>query len=547
MKKGGNKKKLAVFLLVVMAVGGYFWWRGRSKAAVDDTVPTFTVEKGPLTISVTTGGSIQSRDKEVIKSELEGNNTVIWVVEEGQKVQKGDLLLEFDSSDLVQKRDEQEITVANTEANLIIAEEKLGITEGDCEGLLLEREVDQMLAKMAQEKYQKGDYPQAMMKNEADIALADEEVNRASEKLGWSKQLFDEGFLTKTELQADELSLKQKKLALDQAIMNMSVLTNYTKIQEEAKLQTTLRKAERALTRVRWQNKANLRQVETELNARRRERDRATNRLAELNFQIDKSKIYSPTNGIILYASTVLISRRQWWVKPLAVGSTAVERQELIYIPLESGMVVEVMIPEASLNKISQGMTARVKVDAFPGEVFEGKLVKIGLLPDGQSAQLNPDLKLYKCEIECDFKGMQIRPGMSCDVELLKDAYDSVFFAPVQCVVRVGGVPRVYVKEGDGFVPRVISVGLDNNRMIHITDGVKEGDVLMLAPPVKEQKREESGDPDKSKGQGRGENPESEKHRAVPPDSQPGPSGERPRRGGGGGRPRNVDNGAGEK
>jgi len=111
----------------------------------------------------------------------------------------------------------------------------------------------------------------------------------------------------------------------------------------------------------------------------------------------------------------------------------------------------------------------------------------------------------------------------------------------------VGGVPRVYVKEGDGFVPRVISVGLDNNRMIHITDGVKEGDVLMLAPPVKEQKREESGEPDKSKSQGRGENPESEKHRAVPPDSQPGPSGERPRRGGGGGRPRNVDNGAGEK
>ena len=326
-------------------------------------------------------------------------------------------------------------------------------------------------------------------------------MNRASEKLDWSKRLFDEGFLTRTELQADELSLKQKQLALEMAIMKMNGLTNYTVVQEESKLSTTLRKAERALIRTRWQNKANIRQVQTELNARTRERDRATNRLAELNFQIEKSKIYAPTNGIILYTSTVLISRRQWWVKPLAVGSTAVERQELIYIPLESGMVVEVMIPEASLNKLSKlesGISANVKVDAFPGDIFEGKLVKIGLLPDGQSAQLNPDLKLYKCEIECDFKSAMIRPGMSCDVELLKDSYESVFFAPVQCVVRVEGVPRVYVKQGKEYVPRIVQVGLDNNRMIHIIDGVKEGDVLMLAPPAKEQKRE-----DDEKGKGR--------------------------------------------
>ncbi len=515
MVKRSNKKRTWVTVGVVLLVAvTLVWWRSKRSSGEDETVPTYTVEKGALTISVTTGGSIQSRDKAVIKSELEGNNTVIWVVDEGAKVQAGDLLLEFDSSDLILKRDEQEIAVANTEANLIIAEEKLGITEGDCEGLLLDREVEQQLAKMAQEKYQKGDYPQEVRQNEANIALADEEVNRAVEKLDWSKRLFEEGFLTRTELQADELSLKQKQLALEMAIMKMNVLTNYTVQQEESKLETTLRKAERALIRVRWQNKATLRQVETELNARRRERDRATNRLAELNFQIEKSKIYAPTNGIILYTSTVLISRRQWWVKPLAVGSTAVERQELIYIPLESGMVVEVMIPEASLNKLTTGMRAKVKVDAFPGEVFEGKLVKIGLLPDGQSAQLNPDLKLYKCEIECDFKSAMIRPGMSCDVELLKDAYDSVFFAPVQCVVRVDGVPRVYVKQGKEYVPRIVKVGLDNNRMIHLIDGVKEGDVLMLAPPVKEQKREE-GENERKGGGRRG--------RRGPPGQGPGP------------------------
>ena len=135
-------------------------------------------------------------------------------------------------------------------------------------------------------------------------------------------------------------------------------------------------------------------------------------------------------------------------------------------------------------------MPAHVKIDAFPGRLFDGRLVKIGILPDGQSSQLNPDLKLYKCEIECDFRDAVIRPGMSCDVELVKESYDQALYIPVQCVVRVEGVPRVYVKEKNEWKPRNVRVGLDNNRMIHILNGLRAGEEVMLAPPVKEEKSE---------------------------------------------------------
>jgi len=499
VKQGKKKKK--IFWLVIGAVAlmiaSWIFLRGGNQS--EEEIPLFAVRKGPLTISVTSGGSIQSRDKVIIQSELEGNNTVIWVIDEGTNVQAGDLLLEFDANDLLDKRKEQEVVVANAEAAVIFSEEKLSITEGDCEAAMLDRETDKMLAKMAQDKYQKGDYPQTVRQHESDIALAEEDVNRAAETLEWSQKLAEQGFLTRTELQADELALKRKQIALEMAQTKMDVLTNYTVVQENAKLSTSLRRADRALTRTAFQNKASLRQVETELRARRRERDRATNRLAELNFQIEKSKIYAPTNGIVLYASTEQIAHRRWWIKPLAVGSTATWRSELIHIPLESGMIVEVMIPEASLNKIFQGMPAKVKIDAFPGEVFDGHLVKIAILPDGQSSQLNPDLKLYKCEIECDFKNTVIRPGMSCDVELIKESFDSALYVPVQCVVRIDGKPRVYVKEGGGFQPRDVEVGLDNNRMIRILNGLKEGETVMLAPPVKETKAQEEDEASKDR------------------------------------------------
>ena len=456
------KRKTKIVLIGCAAAAALAVYFLRPKDDVDQTIPTFTVAEGPLTIGITSSGSIQSRDKVTLRSELEGNNTIIWVVDEGVNVKAGDLLVEFDSAALVTKRNDQEITVATTEGNLIISEEKLEVT--------------------------KGDYPQQKRDYEASIALADEEVKRAAEKLEWSQRLAKAGFLTRTELQADELALRRKEIDLEMAQTKMSVLTNYTVLQQRATHESDVRRATRALARTKWQNKSIIRQVETEIVQRTRERDRAMNRLAELNFQISKSKIFAPTNGVVLYASTVQIARRRWWTRPLAVGETAVQRQELIYIPLDTGMIVELMVPEASLNKLELGMSANVKVDAFPDRVFRGKLAKIGILPDGQSAQLNPDLKMYKCELECDFSDVVIRPGMSCDVELVKHSYDKVLYCPMQCVTRIEGVPHVYVQKDGQWMPRQVEVGLDNNRMIHLVSGVSVGDVVMLAPPVKEEK-----------------------------------------------------------
>jgi HlyD family secretion protein len=488
-KRISIKKWILVSGGLLLVLGAWLGVRNRKPKEV--AVPVIKVQEGPLTISVTSAGSIQSRDKVVIANELEGHNTVIWVIDEGVNVKPGDLLVEFNASHLIEKRNEQEISVGNIESALTVTREKLEITKGDCEASQLDSEVELQLAKMEREKYEQGDFPQLRRQYESDMALADEEVQRATEKLDWSKRLAEASFLTRTDLQADQLELKRRQIQLEMAQTKMSVLTNYTVLQQKATLSSRLRKAERAQIRIAWQNKATLRQVESELRARGREYDRATNRLAELNVQIEKSKIFAPTNGIVLYASTVQISRRQWWVKPLAVGGSVVERQELIYIPLESGMVVETMAPEASLTKVTKGMSAKIKIDAFPGRVFDGKLVKIGILPDGQSSSLNPDLKLYKCEIECDFQDVTIRPGMSCDVELVKDSYDKVMYVPVQCVVRENGMPILYVRRNGVWTAQMVRVGFDNNRMIRIIDGVKVGEEVMMAPPIKESKSED--------------------------------------------------------
>lgn len=495
------KKKWFWMMVMVLAAASVAAWLFGGGDSSDETTPVFTVAEGPLTIGITASGSVQSRDKVVLRSELEGRNTILWVVEDGVSVKTGDLLVEFDAAALVEKRNDQEITANTAHGNLIIAEERLEVTKGECEGNLLEREVTLDLAKMALEKYEKGDFPEEKRQREADIALADEELQRAAEKLDWSRKLAKEGFLTRTELQADELALRRKEIDLEMAKTKMNVLTNYTVHQQRATLQSDVRKATRAVTRTQWQNKSQIRQGETEIVQRSREYYRATNRLAELNFQISKSKIYAPTNGIVLYSST---AKRRWWENPLAAGESAVQRQELIYIPLDEGMIIEIMVPEASLNKLEAGMAATVKVDAFPDQVFNGKLSKIGILPDAQSTRLNPDLKMFKCELECDFRDAVVRPGMSCDIELVKETYAKAVYCPIQCVVRIDGDAYVYVQDGSEWILRKVEVGLDNNRMIHILKGVEPGEIIMTAPPVQEEKEEDKKDGKKSDDRGSG-------------------------------------------
>jgi len=64
----------------------------------------FNTRRGPLTISVNVSGTIQAREQEVIKCEVEGQTQILWVIEEGKEVEKGDLLIELDASNLVDQR-----------------------------------------------------------------------------------------------------------------------------------------------------------------------------------------------------------------------------------------------------------------------------------------------------------------------------------------------------------------------------------------------------------------------------------------------------------
>jgi HlyD family secretion protein len=74
---------------------------------------------------------------------------------------------------------------------------------------------------------------------------------------------------------------------------------------------------------------------------------------------------------------------------------------------------------------------------------------------------------------------------MSCKVEIIVQQYEDAVYIPVQAVIRIAGQPAVYVVKEGTIEEREVKIGLDNNRMIRIIDGIQEGEVVLLTPPLK--------------------------------------------------------------
>ncbi|MGI5922479.1 MAG: efflux RND transporter periplasmic adaptor subunit [Lentisphaeria bacterium] len=489
MKKTGVKKWIALLLTVGALAFGVKWylgWREQRAKAGEQAKQIFArVEEGPLVINLTEAGSIKPREQIVIKSQVEGRVSILYIVPEGQRVKKGDLLVELDSSTQKDNLVNQEITVQNASASHVQAQENLEVVKNQAAADVDKAELDLLFAKEDLIKYEEGEYPKTLNELESRVTLAAEELQRAQDKLKWSTTLFEEKYLSETEFRSDTLACKRYELELKTAQNNLALSQNYTYKRQVAQLESDVRQRTMALERIQRSSRANVVQAEAQLLARELELNRQRSRLTKIQEQIEKSLIYAPADGLVIYATS---SRGPWRsnTQPLEEGQEVFERQELIYLPTADTFDAEIKVHETNLKKIFVGLPVRIRIDALPGRVFLGKIAKIAPLPDAQSMFMNPDLKIYNTTVNIDGGDGVLKSGMNCEAEIIIEQYAKAMFVPVQCVVRAAGTPVVYIRQGDSVERRDVEIGLDNNRMVRILSGLAVGDEVLITPPLHE-------------------------------------------------------------
>ena len=489
MKYLKNKRNIAIAVCILILL--FILTTGGDSDSTNSEVPLFTVKKGPLTISVLESGTITAREVEIIKCQVEGYSTILWLIDEATHVKKGDKLMELDSSKLVEGKLNQEMAVKDANTAVIISSETFEVIKNKAESDIEQAELDLKFAKIDLIKYTEGEYPNELTTAETRITLAEEELIRAEEQLENSKKLAAEKYISSTELKADDLAFEKAKLELTLVKNQLDLLKNYTYNRNIEQLQSDVKQAEMAFERTKRSASASVVQGQVQLQTKQALADKQVRLLEKINEQIDKTVITAPMDAMVIYATSAKRASRYSNSEPLDEGQAVRERQELFYLPTADLVNVEAKIHEANLDKVKIGFPVTIKIDAIPGEVFTGTVNKIAILPDQRSMHMNPDLKVYDTEVFVDDKGVnnvpqKIRTGMGCRIEILAAEFEDTLYVPIQSVIMVGDQPTVYVSKRGKSNPRDVEIGMDNNRMIRIIKGLEEGEKVLLAPPLAE-------------------------------------------------------------
>ena len=221
---------LAGTVIVVGALAAYAL--ARSMGSNDRTGWATDVHRGgggPLTISVTEAGTIQSREQVSLKCEVEGQSTLIFLIPEGNTRQgrrPGSWNSMPASFRTIWSSSRSRWTAPRRPSSA--PAESLAAAKIQADSDISKAELDHRFAQEDVSQYKDGQHPQDVMEAESNITLAKEELERAAEKLKWSEQLFKEQYISQTELEADRLSFNRAELNHQLAVASLELLQKYT-------------------------------------------------------------------------------------------------------------------------------------------------------------------------------------------------------------------------------------------------------------------------------------------------------------------------------
>lgn len=166
-----------------------------------------------------------------------------------------------------------------------------------------------------------------------------------------------------------------------------------------------------------------------------------------------------------------------------------------------SGVVAELQVTEGQY--ISEGGTVMriegynslwVEADVYPNEasnIKPGQVVKV-IIPGWEDQAQNMTIQFVNPSFQSGSQLMQVRgaipnpnnqwqPGLQASILLPVKTAGNVLAIPVSAVIRDGKGMHVWIEESKGkFIPRPVKTGMENADAVEITEGLKEGDKVVV-------------------------------------------------------------------
>ena len=159
-------------------------------------------------------------------------------------------------------------------------------------------------------------------------------------------------------------------------------------------------------------------------------------------------------------------------------------------------MRVIAKVDEADIGQVVEGQNVTFKVDAYPNDVFAGKVTQVRL-----EATITSNVVTYEVVISAYNPDLKLKPGLTANVTIFTMERNDVLtipgkalrFIPDEDVLRTmnisvsdaireipSGKKLIWQKEGNTLHPKLITVGASSMNMTEVIDGLSDNDEIII-------------------------------------------------------------------
>ncbi len=431
-----------------IAGGGYWYWVKTRTHALRTDLIVAQASRGPFDHIVLEQGELESSSNVEIVCEVRARGgaqgtALLWVIEEGMIVKKGDKLVELDSSALETAQKEKRIVVIAAESAVASAE------------ALVQQAV------ISRQEYLEGLFQTEERLIQSEMAIAEQGLRKSQLALESTQRLVAKGLVKSLQLEADQFAVANNRNLLEGAEGRLKVLQNLTKQKMLVQFDSAIDAAKAQLAAAQ----ASLEEEEADLRS--------------IEKQIKLCTIFAPADGVAIHANE--FNNRggtaEFVVEP---GAIIRERQTILRLPDPKMMQVRANINESRITLIQPGMPAKIRIDAVSNMELIGRVAKVNRYAEPGS-WFSSSIKEYATTIEIVDPPQTIRTGMTAEVQIFVERLPDAIQVPIQAIYEHGGKTYSLIKSSEStYETREVSIGATNEQMATIKDGVEPGDNVIL-------------------------------------------------------------------
>lgn len=409
----------------VLGVSGTAVLVNRATAPREDiTELTIPVQSQDLRVRITANGTMVAIQSVNLSPKAAGIVKELYV-EQGDRVAAGEVIARMDSSTLEAELAQAQANLSQAQANL--AKTRAGNTTAA---------IGQAQASVAQA--------------EAQVREAQARLDLANDRVRRNETLAAEGAISRDQL--DEIiseanraraSVEQAQAGVREARRRLEDLQNGSRPEDIAVAEARVREAE--------------------------------GRVQAVSTQLEDTAVRAPFAGVI----TQKYATEGAFVTPTTSASTNSSATSTSVVALASGLEVLAEVPEVDISQISEEQAVEIVADAFPDQVFQGKVRLIA-----PAAVEEQNVTSFQVRVALVTGKEKLRSGMNVDLTFLGKQLDQALVVPTVAIVTKDGQTGVLVADAENqptFKP--VTIGPTIGNQTQVLQGLETGERVFVELP----------------------------------------------------------------